>query len=323
MLKGVNNVSDVETNVFADQPNRPAILVSMHALKRTLLSGSLITGFSMAEFAYVLPVASRAINPLIAYILTIITYTISILLWLRLAFVDPGRLPRSHNSYDSDSSACTPIEARSGVIFQAAGITFETSICAICGMTLPPESDHCEETDECIVALDHYCPWVGLPIGLRNMLIFVVAVFVLFLHSVWCFSLATVALIYADTLNTIVIAITCLMGSFFGGAFSGGMCGWTLYDIIQDKSPRLYTLRNLQIAKEDTRDELAYSYYCPSDLIEYVNNSIESRITWLKHTGLRRLIFGSYMPTLYHLPPKQAECQAWAWTIVLCGTSQL
>lgn len=296
---------------------------SPRALRRTLLSGLLITGFSMAEFTHVLPAASRAITPWIGYTITILTYIVSILLWLRLAFVDPGRLPRSYNSSDVERSADMPIDARTGIIFQAAGIIFETSTCAICGVTLPPETDHCEETDECIVALDHYCPWVGLPIGLRNMLAFVVATFALFLHSTWCFSLAIVALIHADAFDDIVIGITCLIGSFFGGAFSGCMWGWTFYDILKDKSSRLYSLRNLQSEKKLTMDEATSPYYCSSDLVENVNSFIGARMKWLKHTGLRRLIFGSYMPVLCSLPPKQAECQAWAWTIVLCGTSQL
>lgn len=313
--------------LYSDRPSPSTITISPRALRRTLLSGLLITGFSMAEFAYVLPITSQAIHPWIEYTITSLTYGLSILLWFRLILIDPGRLPRSCprgfqlDNAESDTEA--PARPRTGVIFQAAGIVFETSTCAVCSLTLPPETDHCEETDECVVALDHYCPWVGLPIGLRNMLPFVVSLSVLCIHSVWCFSLATVALIHANNINEIGIAGACLLGSFFGGAFTGGMCGWTLYDIFRDKSPRLYSLCNQQSKKKINDSKSTDADQCLSNLVESLNNSIKNKMKWLKHTGLRRLIFGSYMPVLYCLPPEQAEQQAWAWTIVLCGTSQL
>ena len=313
-----------ESGAFCDnRPGPPAVTISPRALRRTLLSGLLITGFSMAEFAYVLPVTSRAIHPWISYTITSLTCGLSILLWLRLIFIDPGRLPRGCRSDEAESGTEAPMRARTGVIFQAAGIVFETSTCAVCNLTLPPETDHCEETDECIVALDHYCPWVGLPIGLRNMLPFVVSLLVLCIHSVWCFSLAILALVHANNINELAIAGACLLGSFFGGAFTGGMCGWTLYDVFRDKSPRLYTLRNQQSGKGINGSKSADADQFLSNLVEDINSSIKDRMKWLKHTGLRRLIFGSHMPVLYYLSPDQAEQQAWAWTIVLCGTSQL
>lgn len=312
-----------KTAQLANQPHIPAINLSTRALKRLLMSGLLITGFSMAEFVYVLPVTSPTINPYIGYAVTVLTYSVSILLWLRLAFIDPGRLPHVHHSCDAESSTEVVTHAQTGIVFYAGGTIFDTSTCAICGMTLPPETDHCEETNECIVALDHYCPWVGLPIGMRNMLPFVVSLSSLCIHSIWCFFLGVVALVHASTVNDIILGITCLMGSFFGGAFTGGMWGWTLYDVLRDNSPRLYSLCNLQSQTEIRKDDSAHTRNCPKEVIESVHSFVESKMKWLKHPGLRRFVLGSYLPVLYYLSPEQAEYQAWAWTIVLCGTTPL
>jgi hypothetical protein len=44
----------------------------------------------------------------------------------------------------------------------------ESSVCKRSARLLPPRAAYCRRTDEVVVGLDHYCAWVGNPIGSRN-----------------------------------------------------------------------------------------------------------------------------------------------------------
>lgn len=55
-------------------------------------------------------------------------------------------------------------------------------ICPTCDLWRPLRAGHCRETGRCIARFDHYCAWVGAPIGAGNHRVFVVFVLALVVH---------------------------------------------------------------------------------------------------------------------------------------------
>ena len=97
------------------------------------------------------------------------------------SFTNPGLIARptasvrraNHERYQLRREETPPF-----VIVEASGgcIEVPTKYCTVCGLVRPPRASHCRETDRCIERWDHFCPWVGTAVGLRNYRWFVLFV---------------------------------------------------------------------------------------------------------------------------------------------------
>ena len=110
-------------------------------------------------FAYVAPQMWVASGP--AYPLTVAYLFVCCAVLLALtSFTDPGVLPRT-NAPDP------PPDKRVRTVI-VEGHTFELRWCTTCKVWKPPRASHCSSCDNCVLAFDHHCPFVGNCVGLRN-----------------------------------------------------------------------------------------------------------------------------------------------------------
>ena len=97
------------------------------------------------------------------------------LIWLfKTSFTDPGILPRLERSAIGTSS--NRGKTRDCVVETTGKIT-TTRWNDTCGYFQPPRAHHCSVCNDCIEKFDHYCPWTGTTIGLRNYRAFLSFVF--------------------------------------------------------------------------------------------------------------------------------------------------
>jgi len=97
------------------------------------------------------------------------------LIWLfKTSFTDPGILPRLERRSVGTSS--NRGKTRDCVVETTGKIT-TTRWNDTCGYFQPPRAHHCSVCNDCIEKFDHYCPWTGTTIGLRNYRAFLSFVF--------------------------------------------------------------------------------------------------------------------------------------------------
>ncbi|OSX71192.1 hypothetical protein BU14_0580s0016 [Porphyra umbilicalis] len=99
----------------------------------------------------------------------------------RTTFADPGRLPRGtaatfRRRLDrSLAAASTPPAVRHGDVADsvaadapAVALLSPSRFCYTCLAPRAARSKHDATTDACVARFDHYCPWVGAPVGAAN-----------------------------------------------------------------------------------------------------------------------------------------------------------
>jgi len=84
-------------------------------------------------------------------------------LLLKTAFTDPGIIPRRS---EPDEEFARTGKHTKRVPYN--GKEVEVRYNETCKFYQPPRAHHCSVTNDCIERFDHYCPWVGTTIGLRN-----------------------------------------------------------------------------------------------------------------------------------------------------------
>ena len=106
--------------------------------------------------------------------------------------IDPGIMKRNLDCFGASELPLKIIHK---------GIYKTTKICYTCKIVRPFRSSHCNECDNCIIRLDHHCPWMGSCIGKRNYIFFYF--FLIFLNLNNFFILFISSFSIYDKFNTI------------------------------------------------------------------------------------------------------------------------
>lgn len=102
-----------------------------------------------------------------AFLIVLIVFHVTMLvIWLRLAFVNPSD-PGVVTSYHDDIGKMLE-DAAHGVPLDVA------TYCRTCLVLKPLRSKHCAKCGVCIARLDHHCTWINRCVGYGNHRIFVV-----------------------------------------------------------------------------------------------------------------------------------------------------
>lgn len=142
-----------------------------------VLAASLVT-----YFGWVVPTLGRTIGPGALHpVALLVTAAASLATGVRTTFGEAGLLPRGtpttfrRRLERALAAASTPPAVRGGDTADslaadapATTLLSPSRFCYTCLATRPPRSKHDASTDRCIARYDHYCPWVGGPVGAAN-----------------------------------------------------------------------------------------------------------------------------------------------------------
>ncbi|KAF8859814.1 zf-DHHC-domain-containing protein [Acephala macrosclerotiorum] len=96
--------------------------------------------------------------------------------------------------------------------------------CSHCANWKPDRTHHCSDSGRCILKMDHFCPWVGGPVGESNFKFFIQYTFY---TALYCLHLLIVMAVYiarqGETYNPQFTAILGIASFFF--LFTAGMTG--------------------------------------------------------------------------------------------------
>ena len=115
------------------------------------------------------------------------------------ACMDPGVLPRAEPDEEWELGRLPRTREVENSLGNLVTVRYNES----CHFYQPPRAHHCSVTDECIERFDHFCPWVGSTVGLRNYRFFVLFVYFTTLLGIYVFgsSAYLVKLRYDDTVS--------------------------------------------------------------------------------------------------------------------------
>eukprot|EP00747_Dinoflagellata_sp_TGD_P163788 gnl/TRDRNA2_/TRDRNA2_182856_c0_seq1.p1 gnl/TRDRNA2_/TRDRNA2_182856_c0~~gnl/TRDRNA2_/TRDRNA2_182856_c0_seq1.p1 ORF type:complete len:345 (+),score=36.21 gnl/TRDRNA2_/TRDRNA2_182856_c0_seq1:96-1130(+) len=106
------------------------------------------------------------------------TWLLSYMSYLKCSFTDPGT-PSSAEWQEwlggLDTEAATAAAKLVDEDGNAARRTWApglTTFCKKCNMIRPERAHHCSVSDTCVLRMDHYCPWIGNCVGMRNQKFF-------------------------------------------------------------------------------------------------------------------------------------------------------
>ncbi|KAH8594061.1 DHHC palmitoyltransferase-domain-containing protein [Bisporella sp. PMI_857] len=109
--------------------------------------------------------------------------------------------------------------------------------CSSCQNWKPDRAHHCSSSNRCILRMDHFCPWVGGPLGETNYKFFLQ---VLGYGAIYCIQMVTVMAIYlrkqkvtqGESVNPQFAVVLGLAGFF--GFFSGGLFAVSFYGTMRN-----------------------------------------------------------------------------------------
>ena len=132
-----------------------------------------------------------------------------ILYWIS-GMIDPGMMKRNFDCYGASELPLKIVHK---------GIYKTTKICSTCNIVRPFRSSHCKDCDNCILRLDHHCPWIGGCIGKRNYIFFYFYLLFLNLNSFFILVISSLSIydkfnISKSFLDNKIILLNCLP-SFF------------------------------------------------------------------------------------------------------------
>jgi palmitoyltransferase ZDHHC9/14/18 len=133
---------------------------------------------------------------------------------LLTTFTDPGIIPRCSTQTLIQSM---PLEVKD-----------KMNYCPTCNIIRPPRAKHCRRSDACVREFDHFCPWTGNAVGVRNYKFFLMFTASIFLSTVIVAATTTVVFIHSlhkgdlvlEIVTPVVILWTVLVGLLVGALCS-------------------------------------------------------------------------------------------------------
>jgi len=89
-------------------------------------------------------------------------------LHVKLFYSDPGYIPTSVNNNNESHSQPFLVPQHETEYKRAVMLATKERVCVTCKTVVPRRSKHCKELDRCVYRYDHYCPFVGNAVGLKN-----------------------------------------------------------------------------------------------------------------------------------------------------------
>jgi len=180
-----------------------------------------------------------------------------LILLVLLIFREPGYIPRVETN--PHPKLC------SGATCTVDDVSYRW--CATCHIWKPPRVKHCRHNDACVRVFDHFCPWVGNTIGLRNYALFYGLITSLVVGMIFAFAVAIVVRSENDhTGKTVLFWFTVILCGLFGllvfGLFCSSTCnlknGRTTAEWLTNKSynPRKGFFQNLGFFCSPQRSQL-------------------------------------------------------------------
>ena len=171
---GSRDVDDPTANfVWEIWPSKGNLIIS----KGLFITGSQPALFIIAIACAVVPfyslVSSRTSEETnsASFMMLCVWFAIVILLILKIAFSDPGIIPRrsvAERIYSIWSQDPHHLEYLIDPFKDCPGGVF----CRTCQITRPSNAHHCSECDNCVIGFDHHCAVLNNCIGQRNYLYF-------------------------------------------------------------------------------------------------------------------------------------------------------
>ncbi|KAK7206732.1 DHHC palmitoyltransferase-domain-containing protein [Myxozyma melibiosi] len=120
--------------------------------------------------------------------------------------------------------------------------------CSRCQLMRPDRAHHSSEVDRCVLKMDHYCPWLGSIIGLRNYKTFYLFIMNSLIFNMFSFvTITAYAVIYAreDHLVAQFVVVAVLSGIFAGLLVV--FCGVHSFYLLRNQTTIEYLSRNYRI----------------------------------------------------------------------------
>jgi hypothetical protein len=118
--------------------------------------------------------------------------TVSLLL---TSFTDPGIIPRCQTQTLIQSM---PLEVKDKMHY-----------CPTCNVIRPSRTKHCRRSDACVREFDHFCPWTGSAVGVRNYRYFLWFTWSVFLSCALVFAATLEVFLSSLSAHKLVLEILC------------------------------------------------------------------------------------------------------------------
>ncbi|KAL1918354.1 uncharacterized protein VTP21DRAFT_3014 [Calcarisporiella thermophila] len=111
----------------------------------------------------------------------------------------------------------------------------QSRFCTICQCFKPDRCHHCSECEQCVLKMDHHCPWINGCIGFGNYKLFVL--FILYTAILCVFTVATTAVEVAQDFEqtgemNVLVILLCLLAGIFALLLTGFTAMHLTYTLI-------------------------------------------------------------------------------------------
>jgi hypothetical protein len=104
-----------------------------------------------------------------------VLFALTLCSFLQASFTQPGSVPRQH-PFDPDSPVASAGEFSKALAERGFELVRglerkhdgRARFCRVCGVYKPDRTHHSSNVGQCVLEMDHYCPWIRNCVGYRN-----------------------------------------------------------------------------------------------------------------------------------------------------------